>query len=93
MPFGFTSADGLTNLSMAKDMDGRPLSISFPCQGRSKIRPVGRSKSRPVVGSQVVEYSGEEGRWSVAEAALLPRGAFGGRVSVRRMGDVCGGSA
>jgi hypothetical protein len=39
---------------------------------------VGRSKSRPVVGSQVVEYSGEEGRWSVAEAALLPRGAFGG---------------
>jgi len=63
------------------------------CQGRSKTRPVGRSKSRPVVGSQVVEYSGEEGRWSVAEAALLPRGAFGGRVSVRRMGDVCGGSA
>jgi hypothetical protein len=63
------------------------------CQGRSKTRPVGRSKSRPVVGSQVVGYSGEEGRWSVAEAALLPRGAFGGRVSVRKMGDVCGGSA
>ena len=63
------------------------------CQGRSKTRPVGRSKSRPVVGGQVVEYSGEDGRWSVAEAALLPRGAFGGRVSVRKMGDVCGGSA
>ena len=51
------------------------------CQGRSKTRPVWRTKSRPVVGSQVVEYSGEEGRWSVAEAALLPRGASGrGRV-------------
>jgi hypothetical protein len=42
---------------------------------------VGRSKSRPVVGSQVVEYSGEKGLWSVAEEALLPRGAFGGESS------------
>jgi excisionase family DNA binding protein len=64
------------------------------CQGRSKTRPVGRSKSRPVVGSKVVEYSGEEGRWSVAEAALLPRVAFGGvEFSVRRKRFVCGGSA
>ena len=67
--------------------------IDYCCQGRSKTRPLGRSKSRPVVGCQVVGYSGEKGRWSVAEAALLPRGAFGGRVSVRRMGFVCGGSA
>jgi hypothetical protein len=73
--------------------DGSDQRILAGCQGRSKTRPVGRSKSRPVVGSQVVGYSGEEGRWSVAEAALLPRGAFGGRVSVRKMGDVCGGSA
>jgi putative SOS response-associated peptidase YedK len=64
------------------------------CQGRSKSRPVRRSKSRPVDGFEVVEYSGEEGRWSVAEAALLPRGAFGGgRVSGRRLGCVCGGFA
>ncbi len=54
---------------------------AYACQGLSKTRPVGRSKSRPVVGSQDVEYSGEKGRWSVAEAALFPRGASGrGRV-------------
>jgi hypothetical protein len=29
--------------------------IAATCQGRSKTRPVGRSKSRPVVGRQVVE--------------------------------------
>jgi hypothetical protein len=64
------------------------------CQGRSKTRPLGRSKSRPVVGREVVEIAGEKGRWSVAEAALLPRGAFGGaEFSVRRMARVCGGSA
>ena len=44
----------------------------YGCQGRSKTKPVGRSKSRPVVGSQVVEYSGAKGLWSVAEEALRP---------------------
>jgi putative transposase len=44
----------------------------YTCQGRSKTRPVWRSKSRPVVGSQVVEYSGAKGLWSVAEEALRP---------------------
>jgi hypothetical protein len=29
---------------------------------------------------EVVGISGEKGRWSVAEEALLPRGGFGGRV-------------
>jgi len=43
---------------------------------------------------EVVEYAGYKGRWSVAEAALLPRGAFGGaEFSARQMGSVCGGSA
>jgi hypothetical protein len=32
------------------------------CQGRSKTRPLRRSKSRPVVGREVVEYLGEKGR-------------------------------
>ena len=64
------------------------------CQGRSKTLPVGRSKSRPINGCEVVEYSWEKGRWSVAEAALLPRGALGGvGLSVRGLGFVCGGSA
>ena len=46
--------------------------ITSACQRRSKTMPVGRSKSRPVVGSQVVEYSGAKGLWSVAEEALRP---------------------
>ena len=41
---------------------GVMLGLIDQCQGRSKTRPVGRSKSRPVVGGQIVEYSGEEGR-------------------------------
>jgi len=75
---GSTSIGGLLDiLSKVEDEEVR----QSRCQGRNKTRPVGRSKSRPVVGSKVVEYSGEEGRWSVAEAALLPRGAPGrGRV-------------
>jgi hypothetical protein len=65
------------------------------CQGRSETRPLWRSKSRPVGRCWVVvRLSGEKGRWSVAEAALLPRGTFGGvRFSVRRTESVCGGSA
>jgi hypothetical protein len=68
--------------------------VSYECQGRSKTRSLRRSKSRPVGGSWVVvRLTGEKGRWSVAEAALLPRGAFGGiEFSVRRMVSVCGGS-
>jgi CheY-like chemotaxis protein len=61
--------------------------LHMSCQGRSKTRPVGRSKSRPVVGGQIVEYSGEEGRWSVAEAALLPRGASRGEVQRSEDGE------
>jgi hypothetical protein len=63
------------------------------CQGRSETRPLWRSKSRPVGRCWVVvRLSGEKGRWSVAEAALLPR-ALGIGSSVLRMGFVCGGSA
>ena len=63
------------------------------CQGRSKTRPVWRSKSRPVDSRWLLWDFGVEGRWSVAEAALLPRGALGIGSSVLRMGFVCGGSA
>ena len=63
------------------------------CQGRSKTRPVWRSKSRPVDSRWLLWDFGVEGRWSVAEEALLPRGALGIGSSVLRMGFVCGGSA
>jgi hypothetical protein len=62
------------------------------CQGRPKRRPVGRSKREPVEGKKQ-GVSGEEGRWSVAEAALLPQGAFGGGVSGSAAGFFCGGFA
>jgi hypothetical protein len=42
------------------------------------FRPILPGQCKPVVGPQVTEYSGEKGHWSVAEAALLSRGAFGG---------------
>ena len=42
------------------------------CQGRSKTRPVWRSKSRPVDGCGCVGAFGAKGLWSVAEEALRP---------------------
>ena len=45
------------------------------CQWRIKSRPLGRRKREPV-GAVKWWFSGEEGLWSVAEEALLPRSAF-----------------
>jgi hypothetical protein len=50
------------------------------CQGRSKTRPVWRSKSRPVVWCWFWGISGAEGLWSVAVEALRPRAASKGWV-------------
>jgi hypothetical protein len=64
------------------------------CQGRSKRKPLGRSKREPVEWTVRQGFSGEKGLWSVAEEALLPRSACGGgRFSPLRMGFVCGGFA
>ena len=63
------------------------------CQGRSKRRPLGRSKREPFIGRTLEGISGQEGRWSVAEAAFLPRGALAGRGTGFRTGSVCGGCA
>src|ERR1035438_7385564 len=48
------------------------------CQGRSKRRPLGRSKREPVRWTVRRGFSGEKGLGSVAEEALLPRSACGG---------------
>jgi hypothetical protein len=40
---------------------GRREAREAVCQGRSKTRPVRRSKSRPVDGDEVIEYVGGEG--------------------------------
>ena len=50
--------EALTYTGVAMRM-GRPADHSRAmCQGRSKTRPVRRSKSRPVGGWEVVGYSG-----------------------------------
>jgi hypothetical protein len=53
------------------------LTRALCCQGRSKSEPLGRSKREPVRRTVRQGFSGEKGLWSVAEEALLPRGAFG----------------
>jgi hypothetical protein len=68
--------------------------VAPDCQGRSKSRPVWRSKREPAVGTEQQGFSGEKGLWSVAEEALLPRSAFGGAgFSGLGLGYVYGGFA
>ena len=70
------------------------LTRALCCQGRSKSEPLGRSKREPVRRTVRQGFSGEKGLWSVAEEALLPRGAFGGVVfSDPWVECVCGGFA
>ena len=86
----------LARVTMERDILGKAMAYfakGQKCQGRSKTRPVWRSKSRPVDSRWLLWDFGVEGRWSVAEAALVPRGALGIGSSVLRMGFVCGGSA
>jgi len=47
-------------------------SLSSRCQGRSKTRPGGRSKSRPLLMAERVDLSGSAGGWSGGLRSGLP---------------------
>ena len=64
----------------ATDAGREPDGVGFPradvsCQGRSKTRPLGRSKSRPVEYGEDLRFVGEEGVWS-GGLRRLQGGAF-----------------
>src|SRR5208283_4345959 len=105
----FADACSLLSSGISKVLS-RSLSANFAwdaalCQGRSKTRPLGRSKSRPVEYVEDLRFVGEEGVGSGGPAPperrrVLgrsgrrppPRGVFAAAVSGRQLRRAVGGS-